>query len=201
MSCSPFDLRDFLFDELPAAGRRQVEAHLAGCAGCREELERLRLTTAALQSVPAEEIPRRIAFVSDKVFEPRWWQLWRLAPRLAFASALMVSTALLVHTFVRPAPVISPAELQARVEAEVSRRIATLPVSAPAQPVAEMVQKAVAQARQQEREETAQLVSAAERRFELQRRADQMSFDEKIDYMGRQLGLYRRASLEQRGLQ
>jgi len=201
MSCSPFDLRDFLFDELPAAGRRQVEAHIAGCGGCRDELERLRLTAAVLRTVPDEEIPRRIAFVSDKVFEPRWWQVWNLAPRLTFASALIFSVALLVHTFVRPAPVVSSAELQARVAAEVSRRVAALPVSAPAQPVDHLIRHAVEQARREGRQETARLVESAEKRFELQRRDDQMAFDEKLDYMGRQLGVYRRASLEQRGLE
>ena len=41
---------------------------------CREELARLRLTLDALSTLREEEMPRRIAFVSDKVFEPRWWQ-------------------------------------------------------------------------------------------------------------------------------
>ncbi len=203
MSCSPFDLRDFLLDELPAAERRQVELHAAGCGACREDLERLRLTMTALRSVPDEEPPRRLAFVSDKVFEPRWWQVWNLAPKLTFASALIVSASLLVHAFARPVPVIPTSELQARVEAEVSRRMAAMPVAAVEQQstVAGVVRKAVETARHEDREEAVRLVQAAEKRFELQRRDDQMAFDERLDYMGRQLGLYRRASLEQRGLQ
>ena len=44
MSCSPFDLRDYLFGELPPADGRQVELHLAECPGCAGEMERLRLT-------------------------------------------------------------------------------------------------------------------------------------------------------------
>src|SRR5579885_2961551 len=70
MSCSPFDLRDYFFQELPDPQQRQVEAHVKTCQRCREELERLNLTGTALMSLVDEEIPQRIAFVSDKVFEP-----------------------------------------------------------------------------------------------------------------------------------
>lgn len=92
MSCPPFDLRDYLFEELGAGERAQVDSHLAGCAGCRQELERLRLTRAALLRLKDEEMPRRIAFVSDKVFEPsraaRWWAA---VPRFAFGAALLLA--------------------------------------------------------------------------------------------------------------
>ena len=74
MSCSPFDLKDFFFGELGADDRRKVETHVAACAACREELDALALTGAALMTVRDEEPPRRIAFVSDKVFQPTWWQ-------------------------------------------------------------------------------------------------------------------------------
>ena len=92
MSCPPFDLRDYLFEELGAAERTQVDSHLAACAGCRQELERLRLTRAALLHLKDEEMPRRIALVSDKVFEPsraaRWWGA---VPRFAFGAALLLA--------------------------------------------------------------------------------------------------------------
>ena len=51
MSCSPFDLRDYFLKELPDPQQRQVEAHVKTCQPCREELERLRLTEAALFSL------------------------------------------------------------------------------------------------------------------------------------------------------
>ena len=70
MSCSPFDLRDYFLKELTDPQQRQVEAHVKTCPPCREELERLRLTEAALSALRDEEIPQRIAFVSDKIFEP-----------------------------------------------------------------------------------------------------------------------------------
>ena len=92
MSCSPFDLRDYCLEELNADQKRQVESHVAGCSACREELERLRLTRQALARLPEEEIPRRIAFVSDKVFEPAWYARWWAGlPRLAFAAAMLAA--------------------------------------------------------------------------------------------------------------
>ena len=96
MNCSPFDLRDYWFEELGAAERRQVETHLSGCQNCREELAKLRTTQGALLRLPDEEIPRRIAFVSDKVFDPsraaRWWTAFLLrVPKLAFSMALLLA--------------------------------------------------------------------------------------------------------------
>jgi anti-sigma factor RsiW len=73
MNGAPHDLRDYLFDELSSAEKTEVEAWLATSAAGREELARLRLTNQALMSLPDEEIPQRIAFVSDKVFEPSPW--------------------------------------------------------------------------------------------------------------------------------
>src|ERR1035438_9198470 len=77
MSCSPYDLKDYFLKELADGQQRQVEAHVQSCSGCRQELERLRLTGAALCSLPDEEIPQRIGFVSDPVFErSRWAAFW-----------------------------------------------------------------------------------------------------------------------------
>ena len=50
MSCSPFDLRDYFFGELPEESRRQVDLHTKSCAACREELNSLRSTQAILRS-------------------------------------------------------------------------------------------------------------------------------------------------------
>ncbi len=133
MTCPEFDYKGFVLEELPAAERRQVEEHLAGCEECLQEVEGLRLTLTALKRLPAREIPRRIAFVSDPVFEPTWWQrFWSSAPRLGFASAVMLSLALLVHAFVprqaapAPAPAVaglSQQQIEAQIQAEVARRL------------------------------------------------------------------------------
>ena len=92
---APHDLRDYLFDELPPEQRAEVETYLDTSAEAREELERLQLTHKALLSLSDEEIPRRIGFVSDKVFEPSWamrlWrELWAGAPRVGFGMAAVI---------------------------------------------------------------------------------------------------------------
>jgi len=99
MSCSPFDLRDYYLKELSDPQQRQVETHMKDCPACRQELEQLHLMQAALFSVRDEEIPQRIAFVSDPVFEPslarHWWAaFWGSSARLGFAGAGMLSAAL-----------------------------------------------------------------------------------------------------------
>jgi hypothetical protein len=112
MSCSPFDLRDYFLQELAIPQQRQVEAHVKTCAPCREELDRLRITEAALRCMADEEIPQRIAFVSDKIFEPSPWRRWLAAfwnsgARLGFASAAMLSASLVLFALKpAPAPVI-----------------------------------------------------------------------------------------------
>ena len=141
MSCSPFDLRDYFLKELPDSEQRQVEAHVRNCQPCLEELDRLRLTEAALFALREEEIPQRIGFVSDQIFEPspwrRWWAaLWGSTARLAFASAAMLSIAILVSALrpveqiaVRPgAPqvvkAISDTEIQSRIDTAVAKAVA-----------------------------------------------------------------------------
>lgn len=139
MSCSPFDLKDYFLQELADPQRRQVEAHVKSCQSCREELDRLRLTEAALFALREEEIPQRIAFVSDPVFEPSPWRralsaFWNSGARLGFASAAMLSAALVVFALHRPAPApvvnVAPAAVQtvassapAMTEAEIQARI------------------------------------------------------------------------------
>ena len=95
MPACPHDLRDYLFGELTPSQRAEVERYLETSDEAREELEQLKLTHRALLSVPEEEIPRRIAFVSDKVFEPSagmrlWREFWGAAPRVAFGLAAVL---------------------------------------------------------------------------------------------------------------
>ena len=146
MSCSPFDLKDYFLEELAPPERAQVEAHAKGCAACREELERLQLTGAALFSLRDEEIPQRIAFVSDQIFEPspvrRWFSgFWGSTARLGFASAAMLSGSIIYfaasYTAGRPAPAPrttavqtmaavapSPQEVQRQIQQAVSKAVA-----------------------------------------------------------------------------
>src|SRR5438045_1168792 len=129
MSFSPFDLRDYFFGELQDESRRQVDLHLKACSTCQDELDRLRLTQSALLCLRDEEIPQRIGFVSDKVFEPsvarRWWRtFWGSTARLAFASAAMLSIAIIVSALHRPPAAPVPVVDTAKIQADVSKRVA-----------------------------------------------------------------------------
>lgn len=50
-------LTELLDGELEPARRRVLESHLAGCASCREELERLRGLSKSLRSLPEQPLP------------------------------------------------------------------------------------------------------------------------------------------------
>jgi anti-sigma factor RsiW len=174
MSCSPFDLKDYLFGELGEAECARVRSHVETCRACAEELDRLRLTEAALHSLRQEEPPRRIAFVSDPVFEPSWWRRWwNSAPRLGFASAALLSIAILVHAFVRPVVVVSRPPIQAAaIQAPVRIQDASAVDAA--------VRAAVAQSEERQARKTADLVEATRRELEFQRRADRVAFEETL---------------------
>jgi anti-sigma factor RsiW len=122
MNCSPFDLRDYFLKELTDPQQRQVEAHVQNCSSCREALDQLRLTEAALCSLRDEEIPQRIGFVSDPVFErSRWAAFWASPARLGFAGAAMLSVAILVLGLTHAPAVFSSQTFYSR--AEMDRRI------------------------------------------------------------------------------
>lgn len=167
MQCADFDWKGFVLGETPPPERREMEKHLEACAACRREVEALGLTLVAVRQLPQHPIPRRLAFVSDPVFELPWWKrMWRLpAPAWGFAASLVIALAILLHGQMapRPAPAPAPADAQAiarAVEAEIERR---LPV---------VVEAAV---RQQLAPAAAQLelrLAEFEQRVEAQRRAD-----------------------------
>ncbi len=119
MNCSPFDLKDYFLKELTDPQQRQVEAHVLTCSACREELDRLRLTGVALCSLRDEEIPQRIGFVSDPVFERSWWAaFWASPARLGFASAAMLSVAILVLGLTHTPAVLSARTFYSRAEVD-----------------------------------------------------------------------------------
>ncbi len=168
MSCSPFDLKDYFLQELPSPQRLQVEAHVKGCVPCREELDRLQLTEAALFTLRDEEIPQRIAFVSDQIFEPspvrRWFSgFWGSTARLGFASAMALSAALIYFAATRPAP--------APGRPAVPTMAAGAPTSGPTpeqvqQQIQQAVAKAVADVETRQAATNKQLVAGFERRIE-----------------------------------
>jgi anti-sigma factor RsiW len=190
MNCSPFDLRDFFFGELAAADKRQVEQHLAVCSKCSEELAGLDVMRTAMLTVREEEPPRRIAFVSDKVFEPRWWQsLWSSGSRLGFASAALLSTAIFVHSFATPAaiPVPAPQVDQAAIEGEIQRRVDVA------------VQKASAQLEQRYETKLRQVVAEQRKELRFENRANLVSMQEYADTLQKRMRMVQRASYDSPG--
>ena len=121
MSCESFDWKGYALGELAAKDRREAEAHAATCEGCREELAHVRLTVDTLSALREEEVPRRIAFVSDKVFEPRWWETFL---RPTFAAACVIAAAIVAHGYMMRPPAMDEAAIQAQVNQAVTRAVA-----------------------------------------------------------------------------
>ncbi|MBX5494712.1 MAG: hypothetical protein IRZ15_05200 [Bryobacteraceae bacterium] len=186
MNCADFDWKAYTLGELSAAERELARSHAQECASCGEELERLQLTMASLLAVPDEEIPKRIAFVSDKLFEPHWWQrIWNSGPQLGFVSAAMLSIAILVSAFTRPAPAPVPApepgraQLAAEVERAMQREFDRR--------VADAVARAVADAEKRHREETRLMLTQLEKRLEFDRRAEILALEDSLTLLRKSL--------------
>src|SRR5258708_13827297 len=166
MSCTTVDVKADVLGELRASERSSLEGQVHGCQSCREELERLNLMGTALLSLEDEDVPQRIAFVSDKVFEPRWWQtMWRSGPAMGFASALMLAAAILVHAYARPVVLrdiatVDTAQMEQRIQREVGARLDAA------------LAKAVSQTEARQTAQLARVLDAAEKRIESQRRSD-----------------------------
>lgn len=182
MNCLSVDLKAYALGEAGAPGEA---AHIESCESCHEELERLRVTHAALLTLKEEEIPRRIAFVSDKIFEPRWWErIWHSVPAMGFASAAILAAAIFVHAYARPVtnfppPAIDTAQVERRIESEVSKRLDA------------QVSKAVAKvAADSEARETklARLLDTAEKRFASERQSDIAMIQQTAQYYRDKVG-------------
>lgn len=183
MSCDRIDLKAYQWGEASPAEAAKVEQHTALCAACRLELDRLELTQKLLQAMPAEEMPQRIAFVSDKIFEPSWWQKWlRPNPAWGLASALMLVSAVGLNMLYRPAPLVvkqasgvSMQEVSARMEVEMARR----------------VDAAVKQAMSESEARQAKLLKATLERAELDHKAELLQVREEIEVMGKRVNTMR----------
>jgi anti-sigma factor RsiW len=180
MSCSlsdlKLDLKAYALGEVTKQERSAVEDHVRGCQSCHEELDRLNLTRSALASLEDEEIPRRIAFVSDQVFEPRWWQtIWHSGPVMCFASAALLAVAILAHGFARP-EVVDAAQIEKRVEIRLNARL----------------QAAVNEAEARQAAEFTKVLNAAE----FQRKADLANFQQAAEYYQKLVARFEVASNE-----
>jgi anti-sigma factor RsiW len=178
VSCSPYDLRDYFFGELAPDEQRSVDVHVKTCTECREELEDLRLTQSALLTVRDEEPPRRIAFVSDPIFEPKWWQrVWSSGARLGFASAAMLSAALLLHAWMlRP---VAPLAVQ----------VAAAAPAAVATPAAVDIQRVVAESEARQKAQFEKALAEKQQQWELEHKASLLRVQEYVEVMQKRMNV------------
>jgi anti-sigma factor RsiW len=177
MDCGSVDLKAFSLGEASTAEKRAVELHVKSCGACRDELARLELTFASLGALRDEEIPTRIAFVSDKVFEPNWWQrLWNSGPQLGFASAGMLAAALVFHAVYA---VQTPAAPVTRVEtAAVAAAPSSMTEDQIQKRIEDAVLKAVGESEVRQQKRTVELLQAAEKRHEVDRQGLLVAFED-----------------------
>jgi len=164
MSCASYDLKAYQFGEASAAERREIELHARACQACGDELARLNFTQAALMSVRDEEIPRRVAFVSDKVFEPKWYKR-PLGAVWGYASMALLAGAIVFHAVWTPPAIITTDPLAAVVH----KTAPVAPAGLSRAAVESMVQTAVAEADARGEKRARQLLAASEKRHELER--------------------------------
>lgn len=184
-------VRDYVFDELAAPERRGLEEHLPQCPDCAAELDRLRLTTAALRVLPEQEMPRRIAFVQDRVPASGWLAgFWNSAARLGFASACVLTAGLVYFASHRPAEVHTTVQASA-AEAAVSR-----------QEINETVARAVSQAVDRTHAEDLKLTKAAldavDSKYAQQQRNLMVAMQENLDLQRKHLNTYAVLSSQER---
>jgi anti-sigma factor RsiW len=84
-------LSAYLDDELAPAARREVEAHLAGCAECREELDEVAAARQAIRIMPVHGAPRPLLDRGRRpAVTPRRRAAWALAAAVAAAIAVVL---------------------------------------------------------------------------------------------------------------
>lgn len=90
--CPNADVRDLLpdliNDRLDEATRRMVEAHLAHCADCRDELAVLRDVRATMRHTPAVDVAGIVAALpAYRAPARRSWVGWRIAAAITVVAA------------------------------------------------------------------------------------------------------------------
>jgi anti-sigma factor RsiW len=163
MSCTGFDVRDYFLGELTEPERGQAGRHIQGCVGCAGELEQLKAMRSVMATLRDEEPPQRIGFVSDKVFEPspvrRWLgTFWLSGARVGFASAAMLSAALVFSAAHKPETKVVETKVAAAGQPDVQAV------------VNEAVHRAVAETEARQEKKTRELLAVAEEKHRKEER-------------------------------
>jgi len=132
MNCKHIETRliTYLDGKASRTERREVEAHLAACAGCRTRAEEFRALWGAMDELPAvEPSPMFDAVLRARMAaqpRPSLWSWLAFSPRLAFAATLLLIASVWIS--MRPsAPPSNLAQQPMNSEAEF-RMIKDLPV-------------------------------------------------------------------------
>ena len=83
-------LSAYLDDELAPAARREAEAHLAGCAECREELDEVAAARQAIRIMPVHAAPRPLLDIPLPATASRRRAVWAMVAAAAAAVALVL---------------------------------------------------------------------------------------------------------------
>jgi anti-sigma factor RsiW len=187
-----FDLRDYFWGELPEADRAEAERHISGCGICASELAELKAARGVLMTLREEEPPQRIGFVSDKVFEPsplrRWLDaFWMSGARLGFASAAMLSVAILVFAARQPKVIEKAAPVVAAVAPT---------AVAPQVDVKGVVDAAVKSALAEQDKKTSSLLAAAEEKHQMEERAMALKVSDYLTNVEKRLSYTRAVAMD-----
>jgi hypothetical protein len=137
----------------------------------------------ARAAVPDEEIPQRVGFVSENVFDPSAWRrfwssFWTSSARLAFSASAMLMIAALLWT--RPAPVSVSSQVPnpdlTRLEREFDARVQAA------------VAKAIEESEARQEKKNAEMLRAVEKRYEMDRKALMLAMDENLSLMQMRMG-------------
>ena len=117
-------LNEYVDGMLAARARATVEAHLAGCAGCRTAVAELRALVAGAAALPKTVEPSRDlwATIEARIVQRATWNVQRVWWRGALAAAAVLVIALSLYRLLPPfAASYRPAGGWAGVEADFDR--------------------------------------------------------------------------------
>ncbi len=189
MNCSEIDVKGYFLQELTAAERAVADRHVRECPGCAEELDRLRITESALLALPEEEMPRRLVFAAERSPRPEpslWQRFWNSGPKLGFASAAMLSCAILVHGLTPPvpqtpavaAPTVDVAAIEVRLNQSFEVKLAA----------------GIAEAEKRADQRATKLAAANEQKLANEYRAEVVSLASQVEWLTKKMNVMRVAS-------
>ena len=118
-------LNEYVDGMLAARARATVEAHLAGCAGCRTAVAELRALVAGAAALPKTVEPSRDlwATIEPRIVQPATWNVQRVWWRGALAAAAVLVIALGLYRLLPPstAPYRPAGQGWAAVQADFDR--------------------------------------------------------------------------------